>query len=186
MRPSLFARLRGHFQENVARYAVLALAVLTPASGLLGTAAAKLGGADTQAGRIALGAASVVATGIAGITFIRNLGIWQMLDRFGQAPGTPDRIPLQGELAASKLGLAASKLAGESVGSTPVDDLPPLEVPDADSQDLLEPTDGLPSEETPPPDATPPPTTPVVNTPAAPVAPAPAPAPAASEDLGAL
>lgn len=145
---SLFARLRGHFQENVARYAVLALSILTPASGLLGTAAAHLGGADSQGGRIALGAASAVATAIAGVTFIRNLGIWQMLDRFGVAPSVNPKsdLPMNISGALSKaLAPVADKPA--TVGSTPVADAPPLPVPDADSQDQLEATDGLPSDD---------------------------------------
>ena len=87
MMKSLWGRLRGHFQQYVARYSVLALAVLTPAAGLLGTLGADLGGVDTPAGRVAFAAASALGTAAAGVVFIRNLGIWQMLDQFGTAPG---------------------------------------------------------------------------------------------------
>jgi hypothetical protein len=83
----LWSRVRGHFQEYIARYAVLATAVLTPVAGLAGAAAADLGGIDTPGGRAALAIASAAGTGIAAVTFIRNLGIWQMLDTFGIAPG---------------------------------------------------------------------------------------------------
>lgn len=88
-------RLRGHFQENVARYATIATAVLTPAAGLLGTLAANLGGADTQAGRYVIGAASAIGFAITAVTFIRNLGIWQMLDEFGTAPGALPKVTTQ-------------------------------------------------------------------------------------------
>jgi hypothetical protein len=83
----VWSRLRGHFQEYVSRYAVLVLAVLVPASTLLGKLAADIG-VDTRVGQyIAMGSAAL-ATGAAGVTFIKNMGIWQMLDTFGTAPGT--------------------------------------------------------------------------------------------------
>jgi hypothetical protein len=83
----LWSRLRGHFQEYVSRYAVLAIAVLTPASALLGELAGDLGGVDTSSGRAILAVASALGTAAAGVIFIRNLGLWQMLDQFGTAPG---------------------------------------------------------------------------------------------------
>lgn len=129
--PSLLSRLRGHFEQYVARYSVLALAVLAPASGLLGTVAAKLGGAATPGGRIALGAASAVATAIAGVTFIRNLGIWQMLDQFGAAPGVQS-------IASKPLAAVLNNVAGSTAETSGTIE------PDADSQSVLEPSDGVP------------------------------------------
>lgn len=87
MLSKLWSRLRGHFSEYVSRYAVLATAVLTPAAGLAGAAAADLGGVDTPVGRALLAIASALGTAVAAVTFIRNLGIWQMLDTFSTAPG---------------------------------------------------------------------------------------------------
>lgn len=145
---SLLSRLRGHFQEYVARYTVLALAILTPASGALGAAAARLGGADTQGGRIALAGASALATAIAGVTFLRNLGVWQMLDKFGAAPGVAP---------------APATKPAPSPGSTPA--TPPTD----EDNSVLAPTDGLPSDasEANPPDPAPPPP-PAPTTPAEP------------------
>jgi hypothetical protein len=80
-------RPQTHFQEHIAKYATLAVAILTPTAGLLGSAAADLGGADTKVGHALIGAASALGAAVAGITYIRNLGIWQMLDKFGIAPG---------------------------------------------------------------------------------------------------
>jgi hypothetical protein len=95
----LWSRLRGHFQENVARYSVLAVGILTPTAGYLGTLAAQFG-ADTPVGKALIGASSAIGVAIAGITFIRNLGIWQMLDQFGTAPGVsgPASRPLSGTI----------------------------------------------------------------------------------------
>lgn len=89
----MFNRLKGHFQEYISRYAVLALAILTPLAGLLGSVAADLGGADTKAGHAVLAAASALGVAAAGVVFIRNLGIWQMLDQFGTAPGVHPVAP---------------------------------------------------------------------------------------------
>lgn len=86
-KPNLWERLRGHFQEYIARYSVLALAILTPLAALLGSVAADLGGVNTSTGRAVTAAASAIGVAIVGVTFIRNLGIWQMLDSFGVAPG---------------------------------------------------------------------------------------------------
>lgn len=72
-----------HMEENIARYTILALAVLVPLSGLLGQLGADLGGVDTPAGKIALGAVSALGTVIAGLTFLNNLGKYQMLRDFG-------------------------------------------------------------------------------------------------------
>jgi len=83
----IWGRLRGHFQEYVARYCVLAIAVLTPAAGLLGTLAADIGD-ETGLGKALLGATSALGTAAAGFKFIQNLGLWQMLDTFGTAPGS--------------------------------------------------------------------------------------------------
>lgn len=72
-----------HIEKYLARYAVLAIAVLTPVSTLLGQAAADLGGADTTAGRVALGAVSGIAVLITGFVFIQNLGKYQIVRDFG-------------------------------------------------------------------------------------------------------
>lgn len=146
---SLLGRLRGHFQEYVARYSVLALAVLTPLSGALGTIAANLGGADTPVGRLAVGAASALGTAAAGVVFIRNLGIWQMLDKFGTAPGVGKSgdLPMNISSALSTAlapalpatGVAGSQ-ASDNAGSTPESEPP---VPDVDTQGQLEATDGV-------------------------------------------
>lgn len=96
MLSKVWGRLRGHFTEYVSRYAVLAVAVLTPAAGLAGTAAADLGGVNTAIGRALLGVAATLTTGAAGVMFIGRLGIWQMLDSFGTAPGVgtkPSKAP---------------------------------------------------------------------------------------------
>lgn len=115
-----WARARGHFRENVARYAVLATAILTPVAGLLGELAADVGGADTPAGRTVLAASAAIGTAIAAVTFIRNLGVWQMLDTFGVAPNTPPAEdvppagPPGGDARVDDLGPAADAIANGS------------------------------------------------------------------------
>lgn len=99
------AGLKGHLQEHIAKYATLAVSILTPVAGLLGSEAANLGGADTKVGHALLGASAALGAAVAGIVYIKNLGIWQMLDKFGVAPGvvTP-RTPLGVAGSAAKPG----------------------------------------------------------------------------------
>lgn len=78
-------KVLAHVSQYVARYSVLAIAVLTPAAGLLGAAAADLGGVNTSVGRALLATASALGTAAAGVVFIRNLGIWQLFDKFGHS-----------------------------------------------------------------------------------------------------
>ena len=75
-------KILSHISEYVARYSVLAIAVLTPTSALLGTVAADLGGIDTGIGKALLAVSAALGTAAAGVVFIRNLGIWQILNRF--------------------------------------------------------------------------------------------------------
>lgn len=86
---SLIEALRGHFQEHIAKYAVLVLSILTAASTLMGSLAADLGGVHSQIGVALLMAVSGLGTAAKGVTYIKNLGLWQMLDSFGVAPGSP-------------------------------------------------------------------------------------------------
>lgn len=161
----MFARLKGHFQEYVARYSILALAVLVPLSGALGTVAANLGGADSTGGRIALGVSSAVGTAIAGVTFLRNLGVWQMLDTFGTAPGVgpglnetnPSTVVAGGDVSVDA-GAPTAPTAGAGSepdefgpGSSP--ESPPDEgtqvpgegpiIPDEDAQEELDGNEGI-------------------------------------------
>lgn len=166
---SLWGRLRGHFEEYVARYTVLALAVLTPVAGLLGALAADLGGAGSPGGRAALAVASAVGTAIAAVTFLRNLGIWQMLDTFGTAPGVgpglrekpdaPQTVVAGGDVSVETAPAPAETAsAPTSVGTSPQappDAAPPAAqptdanppVPDVDGQGELEATDGVPPDD---------------------------------------
>lgn len=126
---TVWSRIRGHLSEYVARYSVLALAVLTPAAGLLGTLAADLGGADTPLGRALLAAASALGVAAAGVVFIRNLGVWQMLDRFGTAEpparevkeaanaleAIADRAAATAEQARERLGVSPLAELGETI-----------------------------------------------------------------------
>lgn len=79
----MISRIINHVEEYVARYTVLLLAVLTPAAALLGSLAADLGGADTPAGRAALGLASALGVALGAVEFLRNLGPYQKLRDFG-------------------------------------------------------------------------------------------------------
>lgn len=83
-------KLAAHIEKYIARYSVLALAVLTPLAGLLGSLAADLGGDGTPAGRYVTAGASAVGVAIGGATFLSNLGKWQM----GVGAGTihPSRL----------------------------------------------------------------------------------------------
>lgn len=83
---NIIGKLRGHLQEYVSRYTILAAAILTPVAGLLGAFAADLGGADSPAGRAVLAGAAAIGTAGTFLVFIRNMGVWQMLDEFGTAP----------------------------------------------------------------------------------------------------
>lgn len=152
-------RVRGHFEQYVSRYSVAALAVLTPLAGLLGSVAASLGGAGSPGGKAALAAASAVGTAIAGVTFIKNSGIWQMLDKFGAAPGVQvaRRSPIQptkpGQAIAEQSNNAPA--SSDPVITTPTGVVSGVVSPDptaaravpADYDDSVhEPTDGQPDE----------------------------------------
>lgn len=78
------SKILSHVEEYAARYAVLVIAVLTPAAALLGELAADLGGSDTPAGRAILGATAALAVVVAGATFLRNLGKYQIVRDFGE------------------------------------------------------------------------------------------------------
>lgn len=111
----ILGRLRGHFQEYVARYSVLVLAVLVPASGLAGAAAADLGGVDTPVGRALLAIAAALGTAASGVTFIKNLGVWQMLDSFGTAPHVQQVASRPLEPAVARVGHVLAPDADDSV-----------------------------------------------------------------------
>jgi hypothetical protein len=154
----VWQKLRGHFQEYVARYSVLALAVLTPAAGLLGEMAADLGGVNTGAGRVVLAAASALGTAAAGVVFIRNLGIWQMLDAFGVAPGAPSPPVVAPAVQPTALEPMVGTLVG--AGAQPVEPVEPMISdpasipPDVDASGLAA-NDGEPSDRLADPDTTP-------------------------------
>jgi hypothetical protein len=133
----LWARVRGHFQEYVNRYAVLAIAVLTPAAALLGALAANLGGVDTSTGRAVLGAASAVTAAAAGLTWLKNSAVWQMLDRFGPAPQKVADVPA----ALDKLWEVAEPQGVPETGPT-INDV--AMVPDVDTSPLIA-SDGMPT-----------------------------------------
>lgn len=85
--PKQVIALISHVEEYAARYAVLAIAVLTPASGWLGTLAAHAGGVNTSTGRALMGLSSAAAVGLVGATFLRGLGHYQIVRDFDQAFG---------------------------------------------------------------------------------------------------
>jgi hypothetical protein len=134
----LFDRLRGHFQQHVAKYAVLVIAVLTPLAGLLGTVGADVGGASTPVGKALLGGAAALGTAITGVQYVRNLGIWQMLDTFGAAPGVT-------QPAAPPLPASQSAPASNSLPSELGDDDSAVD-PDLESQPPTNPADVPPDE----------------------------------------
>jgi hypothetical protein len=72
-----------HFPQYVERYTVLGIGVLTSASGLLGTLAADLGGADTAVGRAILGATAALSTATAGLIWLRGRREWVILEKWG-------------------------------------------------------------------------------------------------------
>jgi hypothetical protein len=69
-------KLLQHIDTYVSRYATLAIAILTPAAGLLGTAAADLGN-QTSLGKALLAATSALGFAVAGITWLYNRGKWE-------------------------------------------------------------------------------------------------------------
>lgn len=151
---TLSSRVRGHLQQYVNRYAVLAIGVLTPAAGLLGALGAQLGGVDTQAGRTVLGAAAAVTTAIAGLTWLRNSAIWQFLDRFGTTPQAALKtiITLDGNQVAHTANAAAKKAAadkaapvGTSTYSAPTAPVTPPPDVDTSGQALTEGMPAVPS-----------------------------------------
>lgn len=74
-----------HVEENVGRYSIVAIGVLTPAAGLLGQVADNLGGHATPTGRTVLGASAAVSVLLSGAVWLHNLGKWQMARDFGKA-----------------------------------------------------------------------------------------------------
>jgi hypothetical protein len=102
----MITKITSHVEEYIARYAVLLLTILVPIAAFLGQLAADLGGADTPAGRAVLGAASAVGVAIAGVTYLMNLGKYQIKRDFDSAvdktisdieatvkPDVPDKEP---------------------------------------------------------------------------------------------
>lgn len=83
--PKKVAALISHVEEYAARYAVLAIGVLTPASGWLGTLAAHAGGVNTSTGRALLGMSSAAAVALTGAMFLKNLGHYQIVRDFDSA-----------------------------------------------------------------------------------------------------
>jgi hypothetical protein len=82
---SKFKSLVSHFEEYVARYAVLAVAILTPAVGLLGSLAANAGGVETSSGRALLAVGSAIGFALTAATFLKNLGSYQIVRDFDAA-----------------------------------------------------------------------------------------------------
>jgi hypothetical protein len=86
------SKITSHVEEYIARYTVLALAVLTPLAGLLGALAADLGGVDTSMGRAVTSAAAAVGVAIAAATFLHNLGQYQVVRDFGELKDVLDQL----------------------------------------------------------------------------------------------
>lgn len=88
----MIAKITSHVEEYIARYAVLLLTILVPLAAFLGQLAADLGGADTPAGKAVLGAAAAVGTAIAGVTYLMNLGKYQIARDFGNVAEGIDNL----------------------------------------------------------------------------------------------
>jgi hypothetical protein len=88
----MITKITSHVEEYIARYAVLLLTILVPIAAFLGQLAADLGGADTPAGRAVLGAASAVGVAIAGVTYLMNLGKYQIKRDFDSAVEGVDKL----------------------------------------------------------------------------------------------
>jgi hypothetical protein len=84
--------LYNHVEEYIARYTVLAMAILVPLAGLLGQLAADLGGNDTPAGRAVLGAAAMVGSAAGFVIFLKNLGEYQKARDFGSILGDANKL----------------------------------------------------------------------------------------------